>query len=1139
MIRDLDGKGFRNQECLGDEDFYGYISGTANPDALGRAEAHLAQCPDCRQALADLIELLHPEDIRNTEITAPSKAEIEGVIASIRNVERKEQIAGLRSWRLLRWPLAAAAAICFVAISVLGLKYFDEKRRSEDFFNRARAMLEQSYTGASPGNLRLALPFQSGSSIRKKADEESLRTAENLLYQALAVRGDMPEAHFGLGYLYLAESNYERAKQQFQAVLDSQKKNPQALIGRGVAQYEQVIQGSDPLRRYDFLQKALDDFDLVLKLNPDSDEARYNRIWALFESGRHKDAMREIDLYLSKDPRSVWAEELKRLKIKIQSVSENGLSELIGRAARERDGSTLLELARQAPHLMPGEIRVALRRSLWVDQEPSINGPDSKDLFWAAKTMEAGYSAFTGDHSSKDIIKFYIGLSPPEKETKRSLDRKFQEILKLHQSGEQGLAITRIKSLEPQYLQINDFWQIFNVHHMLGNSLYLGKADFRGAEYEYLQMRRIAERLNAPELKSTALRSLANIYAEQGKFDLAFDKANELRELSKSSRIASWESSAHLSLGYQYLVLGQFDQAQQEYSAALKLTYPLFEGLKIIEALETLGNVMERSGRIKEASGCYQLAIHEQETFWKNQILQPIPELNVRRANLIFRQGDLAMRTGDLAGAEILWRESLNAAGSQMLELEARSRLGLAEVYLKSKRVREAENILKPAIKRAASGQYPDIEWKARFLTGRILEETGFTREALGSFKEAVRSLKKIRQSVRPGDLRQGFLTQRYDPFRGVVRLLAQSSGNENELIDFLDEAKARTLNESLDRVDPRPQDGSGRADEKELAFATLEYFFLDDRLLIIPSIGGKSRIFNQKISAAEIGRQVREFHDRIMAGDYADFERLSRQLYSELISPVEEWISANRSESLVILPDGPLYLLPFAGIQDARGQFLIEKTPVAYAPSRNIFRHCLRFGGNSSDPKNRLLLVNGSGGLPKAQEELAYLSNLYARSTSVVNAKNVPLPADELKGAAIFHFLGHSRIRQGRPALVLQTLPKEIVLDCPMIQNWKMPKAKLVNLAGCSTGIGPVAEGEAPWGLIPAFLDAGAPAIIASLTDVDDGATATLNRLFYDQLKKGASIVHALQRAQVSLLASDRTNPRSWIPYVLIGNPL
>jgi CHAT domain-containing protein len=114
--------------------------------------------------------------------------------------------------------------------------------------------------------------------------------------------------------------------------------------------------------------------------------------------------------------------------------------------------------------------------------------------------------------------------------------------------------------------------------------------------------------------------------------------------------------------------------------------------------------------------------------------------------------------------------------------------------------------------------------------------------------------------------------------------------------------------------------------------------------------------------------------------------------------------------------------------------------------------------------------------------------------------------------------------------------------LDCQTIATWKFKQTQLVNLAGCSTGIGPVGEGEAPWGLIPAFLNAGAPAIIASLAPVDDASTNLLTHQFYMQLHKGTGKAKALQDAQIALLDAARSShdikPQTWIPYILIGDP-
>jgi len=186
--------------------------------------------------------------------------------------------------------------------------------------------------------------------------------------------------------------------------------------------------------------------------------------------------------------------------------------------------------------------------------------------------------------------------------------------------------------------------------------------------------------------------------------------------------------------------------------------------------------------------------------------------------------------------------------------------------------------------------------------------------------------------------------------------------------------------------------------------------------------------------------------------------------------------------------------------------------------------------------------LINGSDRLAGAREELSYISKYYGGNAAILGAADLPQLRSSVAHSDLIHFSGHAVALQGRPALLLQSYPQKVYVDCPTINSWRLERASLINLAGCSTGIGPLAEGEAPWGLVPAFLNAGAPAIIASLMPVDDAATQQLSFHFYDLLKKGNSKAQALRGAQLDLLAQSRKNaqmsPRSWIPFVLIGNP-
>jgi CHAT domain-containing protein/thioredoxin-like negative regulator of GroEL len=1146
MINDNDSLEFSKEACLTEKDLYIYVSGQGDPERISSVEAHLTRCSVCRQNLAGLLELLHPDaEHVMMEGSEPSDEELSKSIAVIQEVSRKENAPKKRRSRWLQWPVAAAAAICFVALSSWGIKYLYEKDKSEAFFFQGKAILEKNYTGTSPSNLRLALPFISTSTNRSDVGADSLRDAENLFFQALAVRENMIEAHLGLAYIYLDESKFTHAQNEFQKILNIRKGDIQALVGHGIAQYEEATQDSDPVQRNTLLTGALSDFNKALEVDPDSSEARYNKIWTLFQSGLHKEALQEIEQYLSRDPSSTWAEKLKGLKVRMQATQTSVVEEEVSKFAHERNRVALCELARQAPYRIPAAIWYAMRRSLELEQTSvKYEGPSSEDLLWAAQTMESAYGVSTGDHSFRAFIDFYVGLSPAQRAIKKSLDRKFQSFVRLYQNGEFELALRGSIPLAYEYAKLRDPWQLVNLHDLRGHALYLGKADFGAAESEFRKMSEIADQLNTPDLIAKALSDLAVVYGEQRKFDQSLASAKRLKNLGRKYRLDLWQAAACITIGKQYRGLGQYQLALREYANALSLSYPLLDGVKILEALEDSGIVLDRLSHLEEARACYRLAIEQQDSFLKNQVVQPTSELTLRRLNLLFKQGDLSLRIGDLDGAESLFQESLKLSSLGMRELEGRNRIGLAEIYLGTNRLCEAEDMLESAMAIGASGPYDEIEWKTKFLKGRLLERTGNRQKALLMLQQAIEILENMRRHVKSDDLRQSFLADRFDPFKAIVSLLYKSGGDEIKTLEFVDRAKSMTLKEHLRLQDLASESPRNPIllDGKNNSYPIVEYFFTNDGLLIFLTSHRHTEAVFQGISGEELFQHIQDYLESIRRRDLKIFFKMARQLYDELIAPIEKHAFNDSSEILVILPDGPLHLLPFAGLQDPHGRFLIEKTAMAFAPSRTVFMHCLNSRQSRAFEKSGIALIDGTAKLPSAREELVYLSKLYGRNASILEPGGLPLFKQAVAHSEIIHFSGHAINMQGKPALLLQNSPTEIYLDCQEINRWKLSRAYLVNLAGCSTGIGPLSEGEAPWGLIPAFLNAGAPAIIASLMPVDDASTKCLSCRFYDLLKKGASKAKALQGAQLALLGSARSTsdikPQSWIPYILIGDP-
>jgi CHAT domain-containing protein len=98
---------------------------------------------------------------------------------------------------------------------------------------------------------------------------------------------------------------------------------------------------------------------------------------------------------------------------------------------------------------------------------------------------------------------------------------------------------------------------------------------------------------------------------------------------------------------------------------------------------------------------------------------------------------------------------------------------------------------------------------------------------------------------------------------------------------------------------------------------------------------------------------------------------------------------------------------------------------------------------------------------------------------------------------------------------------------------------AELVVLSACRTALGQQIRGEGLVGLTRGFQYAGARAVLVSLWEVDDQATAGLMRLFYrEMLERGQPPAAALRAAQEALYRQKRWQPPYfWAGFTLQGD--
>ena len=98
-----------------------------------------------------------------------------------------------------------------------------------------------------------------------------------------------------------------------------------------------------------------------------------------------------------------------------------------------------------------------------------------------------------------------------------------------------------------------------------------------------------------------------------------------------------------------------------------------------------------------------------------------------------------------------------------------------------------------------------------------------------------------------------------------------------------------------------------------------------------------------------------------------------------------------------------------------------------------------------------------------------------------------------------------------------------------------------MVTLAACESAASVIAAGDEPLGLIPAFLYAGAGAVLATMWPVHGKSLALAMRHFYTEWTNDANPLDKARALQAAMLAVSATpgfeNPYHWAAFVLYGD--
>ena len=347
---------------------------------------------------------------------------------------------------------------------------------------------------------------------------------------------------------------------------------------------------------------------------------------------------------------------------------------------------------------------------------------------------------------------------------------------------------------------------------------------------------------------------------------------------------------------------------------------------------------------------------------------------------------------------------------------------------------------------------------------------------------------------------------------------------------------------------------------------ALLEYVVTEENtylFVLTKNAGGLSwKAHKVVVKRKDLANQVESFRQQLAKRDLT-FKEFAGKLYDLLLKPAEAQLNGKRS--LVIVPDGALWELPFQALQNSQQRYLVEDHAISYAPSLTVLREMSKLRTKSAESPTLLAfgnpaLAEKSVGpvegeyrderlmpLPEAEREVKSLARLYGAARSKVYT-GPAAREEQLKVEAgrhgVLQLAAHALLNDASPMYshVLLAQGAGDAKDDGLLEVWEMMNldlsADLVVLSACETGRGKIAAGEGMIGMSWALFVAGSPTTVVSLWKVESLSTTELMLEFHRNLLSSRSKAQALQRAAIKMLRTRQyRHPFYWAGFSIVGH--
>ena len=659
--------------------------------------------------------------------------------------------------------------------------------------------------------------------------------------------------------------------------------------------------------------------------------------------------------------------------------------------------------------------------------------------------------------------------------------------------------------------------------------------DFKQAVGYHMRDLSIAKELNDRAGEGTTYGNLGNTYQSIGDFKQAIKYHKLHLSIAKEVEDRAGEGHAYGDLGRAYHGIRDFKQSIECHNQHINIAKEVGNRAGEGRAYGNLGRAYHDIGNFKQAINCHYLHL------------------------------GIAKEVGDRVGEGTSYGKLGNAFES------------LGEFEKAMEYHKQHLSIAKEVGHKAGEGT-------ACYALGRVFEITGSLHEAVVYFRSSVEVYSSMKALLKDEDSWKIHFNNIYqDVFTALSRTLLKlqnkeealcvaEQGRAQALVDLIKlQYNFRLLPSASEAISNTLSDAAAQTVFVALDSNTVNLWVLcrgtqihfrqnpiegDDAATFVHSLVENFESVIQPLDELQGGLPSnRESGQEIDESSQGKNNPL-RLLYDTVICPVADLL---HDDELIIVPDGPLCLAPYAAFVNHESRYLSECFRIRIVPSLTCLK-LITDCPESYHNKNGALLVGNPcmeevacnnesiiRQLPGAGREVEIIGEILKTKPLTGHQATKDEVLKRIGSVALVHIAAHAELHSGEIALApnparKSKIPKEedYVLTAKDVQAVKL-RARLVVLSCChSTRARQESDVtcEGLVGIARAFLGAGARSVLVSHWRIDDEATIDLMRRFYQHLVDGKSTGVALHHAMKCLRESDKFGAvKFWAPFILIGD--